>query len=349
MKLPTELMMGVGKSSLVKSVQHIEAEIPVNESYIDVTIDPVNVNKTSLVFNGHDGYGGTNIANIVMTCAELIDSTTIRFRRNSSYNANMPARACVIQWQPWAVKKVIHGTLSAGSSTPVDVSDVNRCAVFHLGVRYNSSSTVLANITASLSLTSLGDLVCSRSGSSGTLTVSYCVVEFNAGVLVSRQIGSVTASTTSTGDETITAVDPACTMIAFGGSRANTSSSDYWSRLGHIRLLNATTVRIQKNNSVATCTATFTVLEFHPKFLNQPVQRGVQNISGSSTVANATINAVEPSKTINNFLGFSGGSDNVGPSIVRSFMTSATNIQFSRRANTGSVTSSASWEAIEFK
>lgn len=164
-------------------------------------------------------------------------------------------------------------------------------------------------------------------------------------VFNSIQNGSVNTVNTY-GTAAISAVDTSKTMLLRRGQLAfNHSSLGDWQYVGLVRLGNSTTVVGERyqDNTISNVMY-FTVLEFASGI---SIQRGLITISNPNTTANVTINAVDTSRTVINWLGYYCGDDQIDDRNSYLTLTSPTNLR-ATRTGTGN-TNVTSYEIIEFE
>jgi hypothetical protein len=113
-----------------------------------------------------------------------------------------------------------------------------------------------------LQLTDATTVTGTRTGtSSSTRTINFTALEFASGVVNSLQRGTVPISSTTSADATIGSVDISRTLLNMPWFSTNGGSTN--ERMATAKLLNATTVRGERNSSGSTdSTPAYEVLEF---------------------------------------------------------------------------------------
>lgn len=78
--------------TLVKSVQNISGIISMNNSYVDVSINTVDINKTVVFHNGQSTTSSYDLD------AYLLNSQTLRILRPGSYTNGQSAHVCIVEF-----------------------------------------------------------------------------------------------------------------------------------------------------------------------------------------------------------------------------------------------------------
>ena len=349
-------MMAASGLSLIKSIQEIDITISSGNSSNTGTITAVNVNCTALFFAGVR----TNVLNASpggrcdwQNRFELTNSTTITMHVGRATSGDVVGRVTVVEFQPWCIKSIQYGTCIAGSgstamNTAVNSADMNHTVCLWLGTTTDNVTQNTTDTLGHVYQVNATQVTTTRSGTTGSITTGFCLLEFQPGILKSNQQTFVSiGSGVATGTTTISSVNLSQAMIMFGGFRSNAFQAD----LPRLTLTNSTTLTATRNNTPAnTCALRFNVVEFNINFIRS-IQRG-ESLKGTSTDPfNVTISSVNRAKAFSNFLAWStdNGAANVDYTTATQSLTSSTNLQFDCNGTSGSVTTTYSWEVVEFK
>jgi len=150
-----------------------------------------------------------------------------------------------------------------------------------------------------------------------------------------------TLITTTIKDVTITEVDASKTLVMFNGRK-------HWTRFDNddliaVRLLDNTTIRLQKGNSVGSPGVAFTVIEF---LSGVSVQRDVATMAPQTSQKDVTVEEVDLSKAFVSFLGVYTGYHLQGNSSVRVNLLNSTTLRLEGAIDTQAL--NVSWEVVEF-
>ncbi|MBP1738856.1 MAG: hypothetical protein H6Q48_1149 [Deltaproteobacteria bacterium] len=159
-------------------------------------------------------------------------------------------------------------------------------------------------------------------------------------------IKSVQSGTTSFGGGsttvTITSVDTTKAFLLFGISEPDQTSA--WDYLISGQITNATTLTFARPGNNKTVTVYWYVAEFSS---GVSVQRGSANMRGKTTV-NQPITAVDTTKSFPIVSYRDSGTNNLSANcLLKSKITSATNLELALRAN-GDGTSVAEWQVVTY-
>jgi len=150
-----------------------------------------------------------------------------------------------------------------------------------------------------------------------------------------------TFSAQSIKDVTITEVDVSKTLIVLNGRK-------HWTRYDNddqiaVRLLDNTTIRLQKGNTVGSPGVAFTVIEF---LSGVSVQRSIAIMAPQTSQKDVTIEEVDLSKAFVSFLGVYTGYHLQGNSSVRVNLLNSTTLRLEGAIDTHAL--NVSWEVVEF-
>lgn len=167
----------------------------------------------------------------------------------------------------------------------------------------------------------------------------------------SVQRGSITIPDGSlSATATITAVDPARTILIFDGYSATDpgATADRRRRAAYIQLTNSTTVTATRGASTGQTVVDFHVIQFRAGVISS-IQRGVITIPDGASSATATITAVTLAKSYLEYGGWStatSGAPSNADWSVRVQLTNSTTVTAVR--NVSSETSSVSYQVVQF-
>lgn len=284
------------RMGIVKSIQPFTVTIASSGTSNTATITAVDTTRSVIFYNQFTTSSTSSTVRLYAPRVELTNATTVTANRDTAEASTVTVRGTVIEFQPWAVTSVQHGTAtiaasaSSGTAT-INSVDTSRSVVLRLGQTSSTTTTSPQVSFCALDLTNSTTVTATRSATStAVVTAGYCVVEFAHGILSSRQQTTATQATTATTiTATISAVDMSRAILIYQGVTCNTTSTDSW--FYRLELTDPTTVTLTRNGTLTTTrTIYFTVLEFAPGILFN-LQRGSTAVSGVGS-ASATINAI---------------------------------------------------------
>jgi hypothetical protein len=342
-----------GGSSYVNSVQHVSITIPTGAASATATISPVG----SLAFIMFGGFRTTTATatNVGFARVELTNATTVTAYRQSSSGSDTVNVWCdVVDATSNLVASVQAGSVTMASGVVSDTATIaatnaSHTVIHQLGLTSTQASLNLTALETVISLSGT-TVTAERQTSSGALTVGYVVIEFQAAALNSavQNFSKSWTSSSSTATQAITSIDPDKTLLFWGGSYANTSSSES-KALQRIALTNGTTVTLstQTAGSIA-CLCHFSVVEFAPGVLASAVQRGTTSLSGGSGSGSTSISSITVNKSLLSFLHYNSSqiAANINHVCTAVELDSATTVTTLRQGTAGSVISS--WEVAHF-
>lgn len=283
--------------------QVVEITIPTGATSATATISAVS-SLAAILWCGFttDNTGATG--NSIFPRIELTNSTTVTaYRNTSSATLTVTVRGVVLDpagslsATPF-VSSVQHGTIDlsgvqTSNTATITTVDLTRSTVIYQGYTMGGGG---GNVNSSTCYLDLQDAstVRARRASSGlvTMRVGFSVWEFDASVIQSVQEILITLANANQEDiTTVSSVDPANTMLFFGGN--NSAGGAIWSSCMHRAQLTAptqvTTGRI--GTGAGTRNIALTLVELVPGII-QKIQTGGTNISTSTPVDQsiATIN-----------------------------------------------------------
>ena len=309
-------------NSAIGKTHSLSITIPTGATSANYTLPSAfNTSKSVIFWGGNTCTQSTAVANTYRARLTLVDSTTIRANRNtSSASETVTAYACIAEFSTSFIKSVQYGTVTLGSISivPPDDDGVNfgtyaRAAISAVDLSnsfvlmlgdssqnpLNITSRELYALELKDSIVTGGKAVFAQRGSttaSGNKTVSFCVVELQAGIIKSKQNIVTTLSSANTQDTAaITSVDAANSILINNG--AYTSSSNNWNEhLYNKCLTDGSTITYRRNGTLTNSrTLLDAVVEFENGVMsgNQPT---LDSFTASSHVYNIT--PVDTAKSI---------------------------------------------------
>tara|TARA_R110000824_G_scaffold299275_1_gene487402 strand:- start:46 stop:579 length:534 start_codon:yes stop_codon:yes gene_type:complete len=165
------------------------------------------------------------------------------------------------------IASVQRGTITLSgvdeATATITAVDPNRSVVMNLGndsVAANSGQRPQRAFT-NVTLTDATTVTAAREATSGTIILSYVVVQYETGT-ISVQRGELVVNGATSNTASINAVDMARSYIVPGGIRGNTSSA-LWDRTQiYLVLTNLTTVTATKNTATDEAKAVYQVVSW---------------------------------------------------------------------------------------
>lgn len=335
--------------SIVSSIQYVSIALAGGAATNTATISSVDTTRAIVIYDGVFSDSTTDGPH-ALGRFDLTNATTVTFTRGTTTGA-LTGKAAVIEFASGATTSVQQGTilLDNATSNTATISSVTttRAAVFCQGVSGIGTSTTEGNYLSNVELTDGTTVTAARNGSLSTAdtTVGYVVVEFAASYIQSVQHVSLTYTTATSTDATISAVTTANCWLAWGGFLSSTTDPECWKR---IKLAGATTVTAQ-SNSASTGIYKCVIIEFVSGVINSN-QRFELAVPDSVTSTTQTISSINTSKTIVNYTGYDTEGDDPSEASISVELTDATTVT-ARKGATGSVSSddgTVNIEIIEF-
>lgn len=263
----------------------------------------------------------------------------------------------VIEFYPWAIRSIQTGTilLNGVASATATVNAVNTSNAFVLfqGQTHSSNTGDFNYTQGNLELTNSTTVTARKnSGAINALTIGYCVVEFNPGIVKSaQQVSATIAAGSATATSAISSVDINNSILIYQGFNAATFSTNNTTFITRMDLTDATTVtftRVGTASITTPCRAA--VVEFHPIFIRQK-QKGTTAIGSGAASNTSSITPVDNKKTFVTWNGFTDSANHAAnPAVTYGAveLTDGSTVTARRGAsNTDTVT--VGWEAIEFR
>lgn len=242
---------------------------------------------------------GGNITNATTTASQgyadvtLTNPTTITVTKNSATN-NVTVKGYIVEYTNALVRSVQYGSISLGSGVTTNTATITAVStatatLHYLGQTCNQSTVGSTSNPMTIVLTNSTTVTADRQGSTGTMTVNFCVVNWQPWAIKSIQQRVVTSTSASTSfTDTITSVDMNNTIILYNGAFTSISTPASW--MFSLQLTSATAVTLTRTGASGTTkTIKYTVLEFVPGVIFN-MQRNITALtsvtSNTTTVPN---------------------------------------------------------------
>lgn len=342
----------IAESGFIKSIQAFSITIASGATTGTATVTSVSTTLSSLHLSGmsSDNTGTISGINDIAYLTQT-NATTITATRNGT-SGNVTVKGYIIEWDAAAVRSVQMGTITLTTTSTTNTATISsvtttNSAVFYLGTSSSINGTA-ANSLCRLNLTDATTVTATRqTGTSATVIVSYCVVEWQSGVLNSNtQERTIDVDTA----DTISAVTTAQTMLAYGGQSLVSSGS--WNGQYNVNAaLTGTTTVTTDGNLTSVGKIVVTVVEFKASQITLIQRNKTECLDASKAYEDVTITSVDTTKTIISWCGqtLTTGSNAVAAdNLVGGALTSATNLRLSKGRASNTVGQTYSWEAIQF-
>lgn len=165
---------------------------------------------------------------------------------------------------------------------------------------------------------------------SSQLKVRCTVIEFGSGVIVSKQTGTISTSTSNTA--TITSVNTTYACVIRTGSGGGTGGqAGNWGSQTAVTLTGATTVTGYASGAATTLIMAYQAVEFSPTYVNLVQSIDTLTSSTSNTTQGHTITSVVTANSMLIFNGsVTGSTGNWREAATRHSLTSSTNVDADR-------------------
>ena len=163
------------------------------------------------------------------------------------------------------VRSVQYGSISVVSTATATINAVNTAnsVVMYLGMNTTDTSTATGRVQNNLVLTNTTTVTANSEDNVATKIMSFCVIEFEPGIVKSVQTANLQLTVTASTTATITAVNTAKTLLVWNNQRttAGQNSDSYASET----LTNSTTITLTAGSLLggAVIRNQYTVLEFY--------------------------------------------------------------------------------------
>lgn len=334
-------------ASIIKSLQQVTVTIGDSDTIGTTTITSVDKTKSIILWGNLTTSSNIDSPDISMVSVEITDGTTITAERVTASVSTVTVYLTVVEFESSAITSIQHLATSKTASSTVDqtISSVNPSnSIIAFNYAYDTSTTQLTRYRPSLSISD-STTVTILSGTSGTGTIKYSVIEFDPSVFNSIQQVVLDSSTSDLVEtSTITSVDTSKSAVFYQGQKSRLSNYNYGITAF---LTNATTLTYSRYSSAASLRQfSCSVVEFKSDVVKS-VQRYIVNIS-SLNEKDQTISEVNLSKAIALYNGYScDSSANGSTSECAVYLTSSTNLRVVSHA-AGSINKEVSVTVIEF-
>lgn len=375
--LSVGLAFGGGPNSIIKSIQEVEITIAAastsNTATLSTTVDK---SKSIILFQGRRTASTSNRDEI--NCrVELTNNTTVTAAVNSaSTNASdRVVRAVVVEFHPWVIKNIKHGTITIGSlsnsavdfplsefgSQSADELSAAPSVAIHLGetTTNNGDSGRIASAfgNAQVYFSQVGasfqaGILAGRGANSGSVTIGYCLVQFQPGIVRAVQPGNAFTQITSGnafGTRSLAQINSASKVLTALGGWSYVDGFTTEEILGF--LVDETSLRAERNSSYASSgSILLQAVEFYPKWIKSRQSNQSAMDAGVAT-KDITITAVDTSKSFVHYLGHktTNAFSNTEYTIPTVKLESSTAVRLARATGTDfGYVPTVSFEVIEF-
>lgn len=342
-------------SAMIKSIQKVTVTIAASATSGTATITSVTTANAFCWWQGSYATTSTFAAEAHLASVTLTNATTVTATRNTSDSGTVVVQVTVVEFNTGIIQSIQQGTVAIGNgatsntATITSVTQGNAFVMFQ-GQTFGAATddTNLARCFGNVVLTNATTVTASRTtASTTTLTVGFVVVEFVAGILQSNsQAVSAAMSSANATITSVTAVDKRYSTLIYGGAlstitTASTGSLPYSLLGGAGQTFSAT--------SVNGCTAKVTVIEFAAANVKS-IQRNLLTIVANSASNTQTINSVDTTKSVVNFIGWAASTTQTAADSGWETMTltNATTVTATRGATHATITLLSSYDVIEF-
>lgn len=288
-----------------------------NETTLSDAVKRFDPKISMLAFNGarvgsESGYAGRDGATSVAFSGDQAVAATRTWSASGTVTTpEWNVRGYVVQFPRRIVKSVQQGsiTLGAGSGSgtftlPTPLTDLRNVALNYEGVDSTTSST---GTFARADVTDVNTITATRTGTSGSTTIYFTVIEFKPSYIksIQRISDSLATGVASKNVSGFSAVKPENTLTLPGGSHWDTSFSA-WNESAVMGYLasDGSAFTIERGASSATITSYYacSVIEFVPGIISVQRDRTTVTTPASNTSA---VNAVKQENSFVSFLGYS--------------------------------------------
>ena len=173
-------------------------------------------------------------------------------RRNRDFIGPAGMGGMVSLWgQSSLIRSIQYGATTAASATTATATiasvDTNNACLFFLGSSSNNTGDG-GHWAGACVLTNSTTVTTNYDAATDTRILNFCVVEFQPGVIKSRQSYVITCVSAASATATITAVDVTKAQILFDGQ---TLYSGAMSQPGRVTLTNTTTLTVNRSSTDA--------------------------------------------------------------------------------------------------
>lgn len=344
---------------LIKQIIRGSITIAAGSSGNTGTIPAVDTRYAAIIYNGFTTANTAAMdARLQYPRLSFSDKTTISALTNTA-DATYARTVyyTVIEFYPWAIRSIQTGTilLNGATSATATINSVNTSNAFVLfqGQTHSSNTGDFNYTQGRLSLTNATTVTAEKNSAFiNALTIGYCVIEFNPGIVKSvQQVSATIAAGSASITGAINSVDTANSLLFFNGWNNASFATNDTRYIPRADLTDATTVtftRIATASMTTPCRAT--VVEFHPIYIRQK-QKGTTAIGSGATSNTSTITAVDTNKTFVTWNGFTDSANHSSNPAVTYGSIEITNgtTLTARRGSSNTDTVTVGWEATEFR
>lgn len=339
-------------TSYIQSIQPFSITIASGSTSNTATISAVTTNNAIIIFDGCEGNNAANASRSLGYCT-LTNSTTVTATRNSGTSSTCTVKGTVVEFTGAAVNVAAqYGTVTlasvASNTATITSVDITKAVIIYLGMS-TSNGGLSTSVWTNVELTNSTTVTATRTGTTGTNVVSFCVLEFTTTVMKTVQQRSITLTDAGTAPtDTITSVTTGNTLLFYGGASIGNAGPN--NSMHYLSLTNGTTVTLTRSGTnTSTRIIKYCVLEFQVGVLNSNVQRGT--ISLASVASNtATISAVNTSNSVVNCCNYDSTSAStvaIDELVTDCTLTNSTTVTANKNT-AGSSTLVFSYEVAEF-
>lgn len=310
--LSAGLSFGGGPNSLVKSIQEVEITIAAASTSNTATLGTTVVKQNSIVLF-HGRRTGSNANRDEINCRiELTNNTTVTASVNSASTnaADRIVRATVVEFYPWAIKNIVHDTLTITAGNNFNTKNLG----FSVAVPGNTFIAYLGNTTNNTAdsgrissanagvILSGSDAQGIRGGSANSVVVGYCAVEFQPGVVQASEVALINVSSgLSSNTKVLSSLTNANHVLTFWGGAAYTDGFTTEEVMGY--LVSAISAKVERSaaaSSNSTCYMKF--LQFNPKFIKDR-QAGQDTFTAGQATKDISIGTGISANRLVNYIG----------------------------------------------
>lgn len=356
--MPGLIPIPIAAVAFINSIQPFTIAIGSAATSNTATVNSVSTTLSSLHIAGWSSDNGAASGQSDVGYLLQTNATTITGTRNTTAG-NLTINGYIIEWSSDFMKSVQMGTISITTTGTSNTASVSSVTTSNSAVQWNGVSGSISGGSASVltvvNLTSATVVTANRNtGSSATIITSYCLMEFQPGVLNSSTQEATPAQSSSgtSAEATISSVTTGQVWLVFGGVH---SSNVGWNGgiLPRLYLKDATTLREQTNIAVANSRGVGTAVEFKAAQITSVQRVTASTINDASNpYVDATITSVgDTTRCLVNVLGTeqtSGSSGVANLIFVRGALTSITNARFTRNTASATIQATPSAEIICF-
>lgn len=304
-------------ASVIKSIQQVSITIAVSSTSNTATLGTsVTAANAMLIYNGATTtVVSTTLYNEAMASITLTNGTTVTATRGLGTAGAVTVRATVVEFIS-DVNSIQYGTVAIANGTTSNTGTLGTTVganafVIWLGAITTNGANAFSASQSGITLTNTTTVTASVGASlpSGTVTVSYCVVDLDSTIIAAIQQRTFTTTTNAaTVTDTVTSASTTASLIIWGGATIATTGGAIGGAVSHyVQMTGATSVAFTATSATATSrTFYYTVVTFQSAVLNGNVQRGTVVFSSSTTATGSLGVTVTPAVSFVNWGNFDG-------------------------------------------